>query len=38
MIAVRVGVAQIPHPDKAYKGGEDDYFISEDMETFGVGT
>jgi len=31
-----IGVSIIPHPAKVNKGGEDAYFISEDMKTIGV--
>lgn len=31
-----IGVSIIPHPAKVAKGGEDAYFISEDMKTIGV--
>ena len=28
-LKVEVGSSMIPHPDKAYKGGEDAFFVSE---------
>mmetsp|Transcript_13202 Transcript_13202/g.22208 ORF Transcript_13202/g.22208 Transcript_13202/m.22208 type:complete len:431 (-) Transcript_13202:31-1323(-) len=30
------GVHMVPHPDKAYRGGEDAYFTSEDFNAAGV--
>lgn len=30
-----IGVCMIPHPDKAYKGGEDAFFISENRQMLG---
>lgn len=31
-----IGVSQIPHPAKVAKGGEDAYFVSDDMKVIGV--
>lgn len=31
-----IGVSIIPHPAKVAKGGEDAYFISDDMKTIGI--
>lgn len=31
-----VGVGCIPHPAKVAKGGEDAYFLSDDMKSFGI--
>lgn len=31
-----IGVSIVPHPAKVNKGGEDAYFISDDMKTIGV--
>lgn len=32
----QIGEVQIPHPDKAEKGGEDAYFISNDKSVLAV--
>ena len=34
-LKVEVGSSMIPHPEKAYKGGEDAFFISERNCSFG---
>lgn len=31
-----VGISSIPHPAKVAKGGEDAYFLSDDMKVFGI--
>lgn len=36
VLRLSTAVANLPHPDKAHKGGEDAWFISEDGSAFGV--